>query len=263
LRSACLEPRPGGLAASVLCGIPLTTAPLNAILEEMGRNISGERRNRVVSITNTESMYFALRRTEHAEYVRRADVSACDGIGVAIAGGAFGYRIPRLNGPALMEECCRYGVSRGWRHFFYGGKPGVAGRLAANLGGRFPGLIVAGLHTPPFRTVGTREDAAVLKAMQETRPDILWVGLGLLKQEAWIAAHMPALRVPWFAGVGAAFDFHAGTARRAPPWIQACGLEWLYRLCREPRMLVRNGRSFVFLGQALALAAARGRMTAR
>lgn len=261
MRSTWLEARPGCLAARELCGIPLTTAPLNAVLEEMDRNISGERRNRVASITNTESMYFALRRTEHAEYVRRADISACDGIGVAIAGVAFGLRIPRLNGPVLMEECCRYGVSRGWRHFFYGGKPGVAGRLATNLGGRFPGLIVAGAHTPPFRTLGSREDPAVLKAMQQTCPDILWVGLGLLKQEAWIAAHMPELRVPWFAGVGAAFDYHAGTAHWAPRWIQKCGMEWLYRLCHEPRMLVRNGRSFVFLGQALALAAWRGRIT--
>lgn len=240
-----------------VCGIPLTAGPADAILREIGRNISGERCNQAISITNTESMYFALRRPEHAEYIRRVRFSLCDGIGVVIAGLAQGCRIPRFNGPVLMEQCCAYGIPLGWRHFFYGGKPGVASLLAEKLSERFPGLIVAGIHTPRFWTGPFQEDGVVLKAIQEARPDILWVGLGLLKQEQWIATHISKLRVPWLVGVGAAFDFHAGTARWAPRWIQHIGFEWLYRLCHEPRMLARNWRSFIFLSQALASASAR------
>lgn len=234
-----------------LCGIPFTAGPPNAVLEEIAENIAGERTNQVISITNTESMYFALRRPRHAEYIRQSRFSLCDGMGVVIAGRAHGRRIPRFNGPVLMEQCCAHGLSRGWRHFFYGGGPGVASLLSQKLQQRFPGLIVAGVHSPPFRIGPFQEDDSVLDAMQRARPDIVWVGLGLLKQESWIATNSARLQVPWFVGVGAAFDFHAGTARWAPRWIQHIGAEWLYRLCFEPRMFSRNVRSFVFLKQAL------------
>lgn len=248
-------PRAASIVTLRVCGMPFTATPVEIVLEEIGCNISGERLNQAISITNTESMYFALRRRDHAEYIRQARFSLCDGMGVVIAGAAHGCRIPRFNGPVLMEKCCSYGVSRGWRHFFYGGKPGVAELLAQKLTQRFPGLIVAGMHTPPFRSGAFREDPEVIETIQRARPDILWVGLGLLKQERWIATHMASLRVPWFVGVGAAFDFHAETARWAPNWIQNIGFEWLYRLLHEPRMLSRNARSFVFLGQALATSA--------
>jgi N-acetylglucosaminyldiphosphoundecaprenol N-acetyl-beta-D-mannosaminyltransferase len=243
--------RPDSIRVRDVCGFPFTVSSAAAVLDEIDKNIYGDRTGQVISITNTESMYFALRRPEHAEYIRRARFSLCDGMGVVIAGLARGCRVHRFNGPVLMEKCCEYGVSRGWRHFFYGGKPGVADLLARRLAQRFPGLIVAGVIAPPFRTGPLREGASTLATIQRARPDILWVGLGLLKQERWIAEHISTLRVPWFVGVGAAFDFHAGTARWAPRWIQHMGFEWLYRLCREPRMLSRNARSFVFLGQAL------------
>jgi N-acetylglucosaminyldiphosphoundecaprenol N-acetyl-beta-D-mannosaminyltransferase len=224
-----------------------------AVLDEIGANISGERANQVVSITNSESMYFALRRPDFAEYLRKARFSLCDGMGVVIAGLARGHRIPRFNGPVLMERCCEYGVSRGWRHFFYGGRPGVGNLLAEKLSERFPGLIVAGVYSPPFRATPFEEDSSVLETIQQTRPDIIWVGLGILKQEQWIAAHLSKLNVPWFVGVGAAFDFHAGTAAWAPRWVRSIGFEWLYRLCHEPRMFPRDARSFAFLGHALRL----------
>jgi N-acetylglucosaminyldiphosphoundecaprenol N-acetyl-beta-D-mannosaminyltransferase len=238
-----------------VCGFPFTAASPVAVLDEIGRNISDRRANQIISITNSESVYFALRRPEHAKYIRQARFSLCDGAGVVIAGLALGCRIPRFSGPVLMEKSCEYGISRGWRQFFYGGKPGVADLLAKRLSQRFPKLIVAGVETPPFRSTPFEEDAAGLEAIQQARPDILWVGLGLLKQEQWIAAHISKLRVPWFVGVGAAFDFHAGTAAWAPRWIRHIGFEWLYRVCHEPRMLPRDARSLVFLGQALGSAA--------
>src|SRR5581483_7010579 len=103
---------------------------------------------------------------EHAEYIRRARYSLCDGMGVVIAGRAQRRSVPRFNGPVLMEQCCARGVSRGWRHFFYGGKPGVAELLARRLTKRFPGLIVAGIATPPFYKGPFQEDEAVLESIR-------------------------------------------------------------------------------------------------
>jgi N-acetylglucosaminyldiphosphoundecaprenol N-acetyl-beta-D-mannosaminyltransferase len=152
----------------------------------------------------------------------------------------LGSKIPRLHGPDLMLECCKYGVTKGWRHFFYGGKNDVPEQLGRKLSRKFPGLIIAGQYSPPFRLLTQAEDEAVIQKINSVDPDVLWVGLGLLKQEQWIREHLTKIKVPWMIGVGAAFDFHAGTAKRAPLFFRNIGLEWLYRLVLEPRMLVRN-----------------------
>jgi len=233
-------------------GVPVHCCSPESALSEVERNIRGPRLRLCICITNTESMYFAKRVAGHLRYIERAHFSFCDGIGVVIAGRAAGKHIPRLNGPVLMELCCEYGVSRNWRHFFCGGKEGVADLLSRRLTERFPGMITAGTFCPPFRQMSAGEEDQMINVINAAKPDILWVGLGLLKQEAWIVEHCRRLDVPWMVGVGAAFDFLAGTARRAPRPIRDIGMEWLYRLCFEPRMFMRNIRSGVFMGQALA-----------
>ena len=235
---------------SGLCGISFSSDSPDVVVEEMERCIRGAREKNTISITNTEFMYYALRDPTIFEYARRARFCLCDGMGVVLAGVANGLRIPRFNGPVLLKKCCEFGTSRGWRHYFYGGKPGVAERMMANLKAQYPEMIVVGCYTPPFREIGAREDELVLQSIRDAAPDVLWVGLGLRKQEAWIQNHIDSLDVPWLVGVGAAFDFHAGTARWAPGWIQRIGFEWLYRVCFEPRMLRRIARSFVFLIEA-------------
>ena len=90
-----------------------------------------------------------------------------------------------------------------------------------------------------------------MELIREARPDIVWVGLGLLKQEKWISEHLKRVGAPWMVGVGAAFDFHAGTAKRPPAWVSTLGFEWFYRLCREPRMFKRNLKSIPFIFLAL------------
>jgi N-acetylglucosaminyldiphosphoundecaprenol N-acetyl-beta-D-mannosaminyltransferase len=243
-----------GMQAAVerVSGIPVYSGPHRAVLEAMDRNIRGDRRSSYISITNTESMYYARRLPEHREHIERAAFSLCDGIGVVIGGRLQGRRIERFNGPILMLEACEYGVAHGWRHYFYGGREGVAATLAATLEKRFPGLITAGVCCPPIRPLTETEEAETASRINDSGADIVWVGLGLLKQEAWIRRFRERLDSPWLAGVGAAFDFHAGTARWAPAWIRQIGFEWLYRLCFEPRMFVRNVNSFVFLFEAAA-----------
>ena len=198
-------------------------------------------------------MYHAARIPAHGRFVREADLSLCDGVGVDLVGLAYGVRIPRRNGPVLQLECCRYGQSRGWRHFFYGGAEGVAERLVRELTAMYPGLVCAGTYTPPFRELTPEEDEEVVEFIRSARPDIVWVGLGLLKQERWIAEHLDRVDVPWMVGVGAAFDYHAGVVPYAPRWMRAVGLEWLFRLIVQPRLRARRyWWSLVFVVQGVA-----------
>ena len=155
-------------------------------------------------------------------------------------GRFYGVRIPRRNGPVLLLACCEYGEARGWRAFFYGGKEGVAEKLVENLRARYPNLVCAGTYTPPFRELRPEEDDEVVARINAARPDIVWVGLGLLKQERWVAEHLGRVDAPWMVGVGAAFDYHAGVVPWAPRWIRAAGLEWLFRLIVQPRLDKRD-----------------------
>lgn len=150
-----------------------------------------------------------------------------------------GYRhVERVYGPDLMLACCERPVARGYRHFFYGGAPGVPELLAQRLRARYPGLEVAGTHSPPFRPLTPEEDRAVIRRINRSRADIVWVGLSTPKQERWMAEHVGRLEAPVLIGVGAAFDFHAGVKWQAPRWVQRIGLEWLFRMVNEPRRLL-------------------------
>ncbi len=116
----------------------------------------------------------------------------------------------------------------------------MAVHLAEALVARFPDLRIAGTHSPPFRPMTEQEDAEIVRAINESGADIVWVGLGSPKQEQWMAAHRDRLDVPVLVGVGAAFDWLSGQKKRAPMWMQKCGLEWLHRLISEPRRLWRR-----------------------
>ena len=231
-----------------ILNVPFTCSSLTSILEYMDDAIKNHRYGEYVSITNTESLYHAVQIVSHRQFIRNATFSCCDGIGIVLAGKLFGYKIPRIHGPDLMLKCCEYGVERKWRHFFYGGKEGIPELLSEKLTEKYPGLISAGCYSPPFRKLTPAEEQGVINRINATGPDILWVGLGLIKQESWIAKHLGKLNVSWMIGVGAAFDFHAGTIKRAPKFFRNMGFEWLYRLMFEPRMFVRNVYSFsIFL----------------
>mgnify|MGYP001553297909 CR=1 FL=1 len=227
------------MSVKQLLGVNYSCTDFTSILNDMDSSIRSQKKG-YISITNTESMYHALRLEEHLQYINQADYSCCDGVGVVWGAKFKNVIIPRLHGPDLMIHCCRHGVAKKWRHFFYGGKEGVPELLEKRLGNRFPGMITAGGYSPPFRELTPEEDDKVVEMINEAKPDILWVGLGLLKQEKWIAQHRDRLNVPWMVGVGAAFDFYAGTVKRAPRFFRDLGLEWLYRGLFEPRMIIRN-----------------------
>jgi N-acetylglucosaminyldiphosphoundecaprenol N-acetyl-beta-D-mannosaminyltransferase len=146
----------------------------------------------------------------------------------------------RVYGPDLMLAVLALAAEREWSSFFYGGGPDVPELLAKRLTARFPGLRVAGTWSPPFRPLTPEEDQAVVERINRSRADLVWVGLSTPKQERWMAAHVGRVHAKALLGVGAAFDIHAGLLPQAPPWMQRSGLEWLYRLGREPTRLWRR-----------------------
>ena len=148
-----------------------------------------------------------------------------------------GRHVERVYGPDLLLAACEHGLSAGRRHFFLGGPPGLGEALAARLTERFPGLQVAGVHSPPFRATSAAEDRAMVEQINAAEPDFVWVGLGAPKQEWWMARYRPELKAPLLIGVGAAFDFHAGAKTQAPAPLRAIGAEWLFRLLTEPARL--------------------------
>lgn len=176
-------------------------------------------------------------RAIHAE----AAMVTPDGMPVVWSGQLAGHRhVGRVYGPDLMLEVCSAGMRRGWRHFLYGGGPGVVDDLQDSLGKRFDGLNVVGSYSPPFRPLTADERRDVIARMNNVRPDLIWVGLSTPKQERFMADIAPEIRGSVLIGVGAAFDFLSGRKLQAPRWIQRSGFEWLFRLATEPRRLWRR-----------------------
>lgn len=171
----------------------------------------------------------------------RAGLVTPDGMPLVWISRLQGFsHVERVYGPDLMLAVCEGSGARGYRHFFYGGAPGVGDILAARLQSRFPGLQVVGIDAPPFRPLRPDEERAAVEHINATTPDIVWVGISTPKQERWMAAHVGRLYAPVLIGVGAAFDFHSGLKRQAPRWMQRSGLEWLFRLATEPQRLWRR-----------------------
>lgn len=150
------------------------------------------------------------------------------------------YKTGRVCGTDLVDAVCEAGLSIGLRHFFYGGKSGVAEKMIENLRAKHPGLVVSGCFCPPFRPVTIEEDLALVEMIKKSDAQIVWVGISTPKQEFWMRDHVSRIGGATLIGVGAAFDFHSGAVARAPVWMQKCGFEWLHRLTVEPRRLWRR-----------------------
>jgi N-acetylglucosaminyldiphosphoundecaprenol N-acetyl-beta-D-mannosaminyltransferase len=165
-----------------------------------------------------------------------------DGQPLAWALRALGHDISaRVYGPELMARACARAAGSDQRHYLYGGRDQSAlFRLTQQLRERFPGLRVVGGHAPPFRELTASELDTLAVDINAARPDVVWVGIGVPKQEKWMAAMRARLDAPVLIGVGAAFDFHAGLIPQAPPWMQRAGLEWAFRLIQEPSRLWRR-----------------------
>ena len=176
--------------------------------------------------------------TEYRRIINGAGMTTPDGVPIVWLGKLKGEKtIERTYGPDLMQAFCDLSQERGYRHYFLGGTHEKNSLLVEKLKVRFPKLDVAGFYAPPVRLTGEMEEDPVLDQINEANPDVLWVGLGSPKQDYWMRNHRGKLDAPVMIGVGAAFDFIAGTKPQAPVWMRKSGLEWLFRLYCEPKRL--------------------------
>lgn len=219
--------------------VPIDVMTKDQALE---RVLSWARRrlSRSVAVCNVHVVVTASRDAGYRGVIAAADMACPDGAPVAWMLRRLGYRAQRrIPGPDLMWALCERCAVEGLAIYFYGSERAVLEALERRLAAAFPALRIAGMESPPFRPLTEAEDAAVVHRMNTSGASIVFVGLGCPKQEQWIAAHRDKVEAAMI-GVGAAFDFHAGTKVRAPGWIQALGLEWLHRLLSEPRRLGRR-----------------------
>lgn len=198
-----------------------------------------EGRREHVCFTTVHGLIQTQRDPEFRSAFNRAGLTTEDGMPIVWWCRRSGFPdAGRVCGTDLLLAMCKRAPQHGHRHFFYGGTPYVVEQLVARLTQRFPGLVVAGYRSPPFRVPTEEEDAADIQAINAARPDFVWVALGTPKQEKWLVQHVGKIDAAALLAVGAAFDFLAGAKPRAPLWMQRSGFEWLFRLGTEPRRLV-------------------------
>ncbi|QHN04987.1 WecB/TagA/CpsF family glycosyltransferase [Granulicella sp. WH15] len=194
-----------------------------------------------ICITGVHGVMEAQRDSTLRTILNRAVLNTPDGMPMSWVGHLQGFAdMDRVYGPEFMASMCRLSRERGYRHFLYGGQPGVAEQLKQALEIKFSGILVVGTYTPPFRSLNPAEEADLLSQLHAAQPHILWVGLSTPKQERFMAQYVDRLGVPLLVGVGAAFDYHTGRLRDSPAWIQRAGLQWLHRLMQDPKRLWRR-----------------------
>jgi N-acetylglucosaminyldiphosphoundecaprenol N-acetyl-beta-D-mannosaminyltransferase len=238
------QPHPAPAAAAhvptrEILGVPVSLVDYDRAIAVMDDLI--ERRERgYVCAAPVHALMVAQDDPEMLAALRGSTLVVPDGMPVVWAANLLGERLrDRVYGPELMLRYSKHSAERGHRVWLYGGRDqGSLVQLALSLRRRHPGIQVVGGYSPPFRPLGEDEESAVARQINEARPDVLWVGIGVPKQEKWMARMRERLDVPVMCGVGAAFDFHAGRVSMAPSWMQERGLEWIYRTLQEPRRLL-------------------------
>lgn len=219
--------------ASVL-GVGIHAIDMATAVRESERLLAGHEKG-YVCLTGVHGVMEAHRNPDLRNILNSAFLCLPDGMPTVWVGQWQGHRqMRRVYGPDYMMEMCRRSQLMGYRHFLYGGAPGVVDQLKSRLQAQMPWLDIVGTYTPPYAPLSARQECDLSCLLDRAKPDILWVGLSTPKQERFMAQYGPRLDVKLMAGVGAAFDLHAGLRRDAPRWMKEVGLQWLHRLAQEP-----------------------------
>lgn len=198
-------------------------------------------RAQLIAFCNVHSVMTARREPSVRAALVGMDLATPDGMPLVWVMRRRGWPAQgRVYGPDLMEMALPHGIPLGWRHFLFGASTSTLDRLVVRAERMAPGIQIVGHLAPPFRRFTADEDEAIVATIRDSKANVVWVGLGMPKQEAWM--HQMQRRLPGttLLGVGAAFDHLSGTVPQAPDWLQDRGFEWAYRLSREPRRLWRR-----------------------
>jgi N-acetylglucosaminyldiphosphoundecaprenol N-acetyl-beta-D-mannosaminyltransferase len=222
-------------------GIPLAISDYEEVLDWMEAMIATNSPGYVTAVA-VNLVMLAQEEPDTLAATLGATLAVPDGMPLVWALHALGHaRATRVYGPDLMAAFCARAARNGTPMYLYGGRhPGGSALLEERLLERFPGLRIVGRSSPPFRPLTPEEDAHEIEQINASGASVVWVGTGQPRQEQWMHRIRERLSPPLLVGVGAAFDFHAGLVSQAPAWMQRNGLEWIYRLSREPRRLWRR-----------------------
>lgn len=228
----------GQIESYDVLGIPLSVTTLYEAAQHIEQWAQDDQ-GRFVCVRDVSSLMAMVDDPALVDLHYEASMVTPDGVPLVVVGKLRGLPVSRTCGPDLLDLVCARSLESGLKHYFYGGKEGVAQKLARVLSSKYPGLIIAGYECPPFRALTDEEDAAVVARIKNSGADVVWIGISSPKQDVWMREHYKRLPQT-LIGVGAAFDFHSGEVKRAPRWMQKSGLEWLHRLNSEPRRLWRR-----------------------
>lgn len=222
-----------------ILGIDFAAANMKAAVKAVLTGLP-KLRGKYICFTNVHAAVMANEDPDYMSIQNGAAYVFADGAPIAALVKKSGFkRADRVAGPDFTEEMLRKSEGSGISHFFYGSSQKTLDLLKGNLQDRYPNLEIAGMISPPFRRLSPEEDQRYVDRINSSGADILWVGLGAPKQEKWMADHAGKINA-LMIGVGAAFDFHAGTVKRAPLWMQKLSLEWLFRLSQDPLRLLKR-----------------------
>lgn len=206
-----------------------------------------ELRGKYICVSNVHTTVTGYEEADYRNIQNTAALALPDGKPLSLYSKKHGFpEAERVTGPDLMGEL--FARDNGLRHYFYGGKEETIQVLSEKLPREYPSLQISGMVSPPFRPLTQEEDERELQKMNDAKADIIWIGLGAPKQERYMYEHRGKVNGVMI-GVGAGFDYYAGTIKRAPMWMQKLSLEWLYRLMQDPKRLFRRyfATNFKFL----------------
>lgn len=222
-----------------IMGVDLAAINMSWLIEftkKYIKDLSGE----YICVSNVHTTVMSYDNKEYCAVQNGGIMAIPDGGPLSSVGRKRGFSdMQRTTGPDYMKEILKISAEEGYRHYFYGSTEETLNKLGTIMEERYPGVLVAGMYSPPFRPLTKEEDEESIRMINESNADFVWIGLGAPKQERWMADHKGKIK-GLMVGVGAAFDYEAGNIDRAPMWMQKANLEWLYRLLQEPKRLFKR-----------------------
>jgi N-acetylglucosaminyldiphosphoundecaprenol N-acetyl-beta-D-mannosaminyltransferase len=254
-------PHPGEVRTRELLGIPVAMTDYSQTMDVMDGLIARDERGWVCAVA-VHAVTVAQNDPEMRHALVNSTLTVPDGMPLVWAANMLGEELDnRVYGPELMSRYSDRCAESGHRVWLYGGRDqGSLVQLALSMRREHPGIKIVGGYSPPFRELSEEEEEALAAQINANKPDVLWVGIGVPKQEKWMARMRERLDVPVMCAVGAAFDFHAGRISQAPSWMQERGLEWIYRIAQEPRRLLPR---YLYFNPRFVLAFARQYLSER
>ena len=222
-----------------ILGVNICITDMRNTIDTIAANIDAWR-GKYICITNVHTTIMAHDDENYMKIQNGSILTLPDGAPLSAYLRKHGYEdARRVAGPDLMHEILKISAEHGWKHFFYGSTDETLELLNKAIQDKYPGVVVSGMVSPPFRTLTEEEDKEYIDMINAAKPDFVWVGLGAPKQEIWMAEHEDKIDAIML-GVGAAFNFEAGNVKRAPKWMQKLSLEWLFRLSQDPKRLFKR-----------------------